>query len=94
MPQTASAKKRLRQNIKRQARNRSAKSRLATLRRRFNETLAAGDLSKAAEALRTTQKALDQAGAKGIIHKKSASRRIARMHTLLAAAKSGAAAPQ
>ena len=94
MPQSASAKKRLRQNVKRQARNRAAKSRLATLRRHFNAALASGDLAKAGESLRATQKALDQAGAKKVIHKKAAARRIAGMYKLLAAAKKGSAPAQ
>jgi len=94
MPQSASAKKRLRQNVKRQARNRAVKSRLATLRRRFNEALASGDLAKAGESLRATQKALDQAGAKRVIHKRSAARRVSRMYKMLAAAKKDATPAQ
>jgi len=87
MPHTASAKKRLRQNAKRQASNRSARSRLTTLVRRFTESLAAGDLAKAEQALRTAQKAADQTGAKRIIHKNTAGRTISRMARKLQAAK-------
>lgn len=87
MPQTASAKKRLRQNIKSRQQNQAARSRLATLRRKFREAIADGDLSKAAEALRLAQKAYDQAGAKGIVHKNNAARNIARMYQALDAAK-------
>jgi small subunit ribosomal protein S20 len=89
MPQTASAKKRLRQNVRLQARNKAVKSRLATLRRRFTEALGAGDLKKAAEMLRVAQKAFDQAGAKRVIHKNAAARKVSRMSTKLAAAKAG-----
>jgi len=87
MPHTAGAKKRLRQNVKRRTRNRSARSRLATLVRRFTESLAAGDLATAEQALRTAQKAADQTGAKRIIHKNTAARTISRMARKLQAAK-------
>jgi small subunit ribosomal protein S20 len=92
MPHTQSAKKRLRQNQKRQVLNRAVKSRLSTLRRRFNEALLVGDTAKAQEALTTAQKAFDQAGAKGTIHKNNAARKVSRMSRRLQAAKAAAVA--
>lgn len=91
MAHTASAKKRIRQNEKQRVRNKAAKSSLATRRRKFEEKVSENDVAGAADALRTAQKALAQAGAKGVIHKKTASRKISRMAKRLAAAKSGAA---
>jgi len=92
MPHTKSAKKRLRQNLKRQVRNRAVKSRLSTLRRRFNGALLAGDTAKAQDALTAAQKAFDQAGAKATIHKNNAARKVSRMYRRLQAAKSAAEA--
>jgi small subunit ribosomal protein S20 len=87
MPQTASAKKRLRQSVERHTRNKAVKSRLTTLRRKFNEAIEAGDLSAAQQALTAAQKAYDQAGAKKVIHKNNAARKISRMYLKLQAAK-------
>ncbi|HOI55456.1 MAG TPA: 30S ribosomal protein S20 [Phycisphaerae bacterium] len=87
MPHTASAKKRVRQNIKRHMRNKSVKSALSTRRHKFAEALTAGDPAKAEQTLREAQKAFAQAGAKGTIHKKTASRKISRMAKKLNALK-------
>lgn len=87
MPQTASAKKRLRQSAKRHTANKSVKSRLTTLRRKFNEAVEAGDVAAAEAALKVVQKAFDQAGAKKVIHKNTAGRKISRMYLKLQAAK-------
>lgn len=91
MPHSPSAKKRLRQNLKARTRNRETRSRLSTLRRRFSEALAEGDLTQAEAALHTAQKAFDQAGAKHVIHKNTAGRKIARMCRKLKAAKAAKA---
>jgi len=93
MPHTASAKKRLRQNVKRHERNKAAKSKLATKKRGFAALVAAGDVEGAAKALREAQKTFDQAGAKRTVHKKNASRKVSRMAKQLAAMKSAKAAP-
>jgi small subunit ribosomal protein S20 len=93
MPHTASAKKRLRQNVKRHTRNKAAKSKLATKKRGFVALVAAGDAEGAAKALREAQKTFDQAGAKRTVHKKNASRKVSRMAKQLAAMKTAKAAP-
>ena len=90
MAHTASAKKRIRQNEKRRVQNKAVRSALATKRRRFAEALAAGDPAKTSDALRGAQKALAQGAAKGVIHKRTASRRISRMAKKLNAAKASA----
>lgn len=87
MPHTASAKKRLRQNEKRHIQNKGVKSMLSTRRRRVLEAAESGDVNVLAETVRTAQKALDQAGAKGTIHKKTASRRVSRLAKKLNALK-------
>jgi small subunit ribosomal protein S20 len=70
-----SAKKRIRQNVKRRARNRARKNQIKLSLRSFSEALSGGDLSASTAALRATVKKLDQNVAKGTIHKNTASRK-------------------
>jgi small subunit ribosomal protein S20 len=72
--QTLSAKKRIRQNAKRQARNRWRKGRIKDAVREFDEALEAGKTDVAAEKLQVAYKQLDQVAAKGTIHKNAAAR--------------------
>ncbi len=74
MPHTKSAKKRLRQNLKRRARNRAVKSALKTQIRKVREAIQAGDLGKAEAEFRLAAKKADQAAAKRIIHPNKAAR--------------------
>jgi small subunit ribosomal protein S20 len=74
MPNTASAKKRLRQNEKRRLHNRSAKSNMRTHIRRVREAVQAGDSEQAHSAFRVAQKKIDQASSKNLIHKNTAAR--------------------
>lgn len=74
MPNTTSAKKRLRQNIVRRDHNRSAKSALRTQLRKVREAIDAGDSAKAEVEYRLAAKNLDQAGSRRIIHPNKASR--------------------
>lgn len=87
MPHTASAKKRLRQSQKRHLKNKSVKSMLSTRRRKAIEAVESGDVTTAEQAMRDAQKAMDQAGAKGTIHKKTAARRVSRLAKKLNALK-------
>ncbi|NIA22296.1 MAG: 30S ribosomal protein S20 [Anaerolineaceae bacterium] len=91
MPHTKSAKKRVRQNIKRRDRNRAIKSALTTRRRHFTAALSDGDIEKSEAALSAAQKAFALAGAKGTLHKNTASRKISRMARKLAALKAAKA---
>jgi len=79
MPQTKSAKKALRQNLKRRDRNRSVRSSTRTQIKRFKEALAAGDADLARQQYQRTVKKLDQTAAKGVIHKRTASRTKSRL---------------
>lgn len=85
MPNTTSAKKRLRQNEARRARNRSARATLRTTLRKVREAAGAGDKQQAQEAFRTAVKALDQAGAKRLIHPNKAARTKSRLSKLVKA---------
>ncbi|MEM7312700.1 MAG: 30S ribosomal protein S20 [Planctomycetota bacterium] len=87
MPNTASAKKRLRQDAVRRGRNRAAKSVLRKHIRQVGEAVAAGDLEKAEAQYRVAAKHLDRAGAKNVIHRNAAARKKSRMQKLILAAK-------
>lgn len=83
MPNTASAKKRLRQNEKLRAHNRTMRSRMRTQIRRVREAVAAGDNETAQAEFRIAAKRLDQAASKNLIHKNKASRSKSRLSQLL-----------
>jgi small subunit ribosomal protein S20 len=74
-----SARKRIRQNVKRRLRNRSSKSALRTAIKRFRSTVAGGDAEAARAAYAAVQKKADTVARKGIIHAKTAARIKARL---------------
>lgn len=70
-----SAIKRYRQSEKRNERNRSAKSELATLTKKvLNATK-----EEAQKLITSLQSKIDRAGRKGLMHRKTASRKVARL---------------
>ena len=79
MAQTASAKKRIRQNTKRRARNRWRKVQVRDAVKDFHTALQTGQKDKMSDALRICYKKLDQVAAKGTIHKNAAARTKARL---------------
>ncbi len=79
MANIKSAKKRISVIKKKTAINKSRKSALKTAEKRFNEALEANDIEAAKVKLSYTEKKLMQAGAKGTIHKKAASRKVSRL---------------
>ncbi len=85
MANTSSAKKRIRQNVKRRARNRWRKELVKHAVRQFNQSVHDGDKGKAAEDLKAVYKQLDKVAAKGAIHKKTAARRKSRLAKRLSA---------
>jgi small subunit ribosomal protein S20 len=92
MPNTKSAKKRLRQNEARRLRNRSARTALRSQLRRVRETVKAGETDKAEEQFRELAKRLDRAGARNLIHRNTAARTKSRLQKLIRFAKGGASA--
>ncbi len=74
MPNSLSAKKRLRQSQDRRLRNRAVRSALRSQIRKVREAIAAGDATKAAEEFRIAVKKLDQAAGKNVLHANSAAR--------------------
>jgi small subunit ribosomal protein S20 len=79
MPQSQSAKKRLRQNIKRRLYNNSIKSAIKTQRKKFLAAVVAGNAAAAETEFRKTVKAFRKAAAKSVIHANAASRAEARL---------------
>jgi len=78
-----SAKKRIRQNIRRRALNRARKKEVKLITRSFTEALASGDTAQAGESLRAAIKKIDQVSAKGTIHKNTASRKKSKLQKKL-----------
>lgn len=87
MPNIASAKKRLRQSIKRRARNRSVKSELRTEIRKVREAVAAGKVDQAESDMRVAVAKLDRAAVKRIIHPNRAARLKSRLSAKIKTAK-------
>lgn len=79
MPNTRNAAKALRQNHKRRLRNRSQRTSLRTVLKKFQATVATDDATGKDEAFRLATKVVDQAAAKGLIHKNKAARTKSRM---------------
>jgi small subunit ribosomal protein S20 len=67
-----SQEKRIRTNERARLRNQSVKSSLRTAIRGLREAIDAGEKDKAAELLVSTNRKLDQAASKGVIHKNQA----------------------
>jgi small subunit ribosomal protein S20 len=87
MPNTASAKKRMRQDAVRRARNRSTKSSLRTQLRKVRETIAAKKADESVTEFRTLARKLDQAAASKVIHPNRAARTKSRLSRAIKALK-------
>ena len=87
MPNTKSAKKRLRQSLVRRTRNRAAKSGLKTQIRKVTEAITAGDAEKAQAEYQLVAKKLDKAASAKVIHANAAARTKSRLSARLKAAK-------
>ncbi len=79
----ASAIKRHRQNVKKQAQNKSAISAMRTAEKKVRQAVAAKDAGKAKEALKTAVSLLDRVGKKGIFHRNTTSRHVSRLSRLV-----------
>jgi small subunit ribosomal protein S20 len=74
-----SALKRHRQSEKRRLRNRAAKTRLRHLVREVRSAVDSRDTDAAGKTLAAATRALDKAVTKGVLHRNSAARKIARL---------------
>jgi len=79
MAHTKSALKRVRQSKKRRLRNQSVKTQVRTTSRAFRESLEQGDAERSSSALRVAVRNLSRAASKGVLPKRTASRRISRL---------------
>ena len=76
-----SAKKRAKQSQVRRLRNKSVKTALKTLEKKLRSAKASGETTE--ELMKQTQSAIHKAAKKGIVHKKTASRKISRLFKLV-----------
>ena len=79
MPNIKSAKKRMRQTLKRTARNRVRKEKLKKAVKSYRSALATGVKETIGEELKNVTRAIDKAGVKGILHKNTINRRKSRL---------------
>lgn len=79
MANIESAKKRARQAVVRTARNTARKSRIKTIIRKAEEAIKGGDKAIAVEAVRKAQSEIMHGASKGVMHLKTASRKVSRM---------------
>ena len=87
MPNTKSAKKRLRQNIVRRYRNRSIKSDLRTQLRKLHVALKDGSIEQSEKQFRLVAQKVDRAAENNIIHPNRAGRIKSRLQRRMKAAK-------
>ncbi|REJ67534.1 MAG: 30S ribosomal protein S20 [Planctomycetota bacterium] len=87
MPNTASAKKRLRQNAKRRQHNRGIKSTVRTQLTRVRAAVEAGDLETGEAEFKVAVKKLDKAAAGRVIHPNAAARLKSRLSKKIKLAK-------
>jgi small subunit ribosomal protein S20 len=78
-----SALKRVRQTTKRTERNRFYKTRIKNLTRVLHEAIEAGDSEKATEAFKAVNRNFHKYVSKGILKKKTASRKVSRLSKLV-----------
>ena len=86
MPNIKSAIKRVRTSEKKNAENKMLKSELLTVIKKAKAAVASSD-EKAEVLVKATQKAIDQAAAKNLMHKNAAARKKSRMTKAANAAK-------
>lgn len=79
MPNSAGAKKRLRQSQTRRLHNRSIRSTVRSAIRKVRSSITAGDVEASTAAFQVATKQLDQAAAKNIIHANTAARTKSRL---------------
>ena len=79
MANTPQAKKRIRRNTARTVVNKNRVSRIRTLVKKVEAAVAAGDKDAAATALKAAQPEMARGVAKGVLHKNTAARKIARL---------------
>jgi small subunit ribosomal protein S20 len=80
MANSPQAKKRARQTIRRTEVNKARRSRIRTYLRKVEEAIASGDHGAAMDALKLAQPEIMRGVNKGVMHKNTASRKVARLN--------------
>jgi len=88
MPNSVSAKKRLRQNVTLRDRNRARKSEMRSQLRKVREAVEAGDVETSETQFRIAVIKLDKAASRRVIHRNAAARLKSRMSAKVKALKS------
>ena len=83
MAEHKSALKRARQNEKRRLRNKSTKTRVKSIVKSVRLSVSEKSKEEVLSELKTAQSIIDNAAKKGVIHKKTASRKISRLSKLV-----------
>jgi small subunit ribosomal protein S20 len=89
MANTASARKRIRQTVRRTERNQARKSRMRTFVKKVETAIAGGDKAAAAAALRAAQPEMQRAADKGVVHDNTVSRKLSRLSARIKALSAG-----
>ena len=79
MANTRSAKKAVRQTLRRTEANKARRSRMRTSVRKVEEAIASGDKDAARTALKDAQPVIVRTAQKGMVHRKTASRKVSRL---------------
>jgi small subunit ribosomal protein S20 len=79
MANTKSAKKAARQIARREAINKSRRTRMRTAVRKVEEAIASGDSTSARAALTEAEPVIVRSAQKGVLHRNSASRKVSRL---------------
>lgn len=79
MPNTRSAKKRVRQTVRRTAVNKNRKSQIRSIVRKAEEALASGDKEAAKVAMKAAEPAIMRGVSHGVIHKNTGARKVSRL---------------
>jgi small subunit ribosomal protein S20 len=79
MANTKSAKKAARQTVRRTNANKGRRSRMRSYARKVEEAIEAGDKKAAAASLKEAEPVLARTAQKGLVHRKTASRKVSRL---------------
>ncbi len=90
MPNIKSAEKQQRIALKRRAINKINTSKTKTVVKKAEDSIASGDLERAAEDIKAASSTLDKAAGKGVIHPNNAARHKSRLEKRLNKAKAAA----
>ena len=89
MPNSESAKKRLRQNEARRLKNRADRSTLRTAIKNVRKAIDSGEVEQCETSYKAATKKIDKAAAKGLIHANKAARTKSRLSKAILAVKQG-----